>query len=85
MEPSQEEPLLTAWRDVKRDEVSYRFGLNTADYDLIASDLHRLQVIDGRRYVTAQSGGSLSSASRYDIIGLTPLGIAFLRACQRPR
>lgn len=84
-QPSDLDPQIIGWRDVKADEVSYRFGLNTADYQIHASDLHRLQVIDGRRYVQAVYGrGSLSSASTYDVIGLTPLGAAFIRACRPP-
>lgn len=43
-EPSAEEPTISTWRDVEADEVSYRFGLNGADYQIVASDLHRLQV-----------------------------------------
>lgn len=84
-QPSEIDPHLTAWRDVNRDEVSYRFGLNTADYQIVASDLHRLQVIDGRRQVqTVYGGATLSSASTYEVIGLTPLGVAFLRPCLPP-
>lgn len=84
-EPSAEEPTISTWRDVEADEVSYRFGLNGADYQIVASDLHRLQVIDGRRQTqTVYGGKSLSSASTYGVIGLTPLGVAFIRACRRP-
>jgi hypothetical protein len=83
-QPSELEPSIPTWRDVNWEEVSFRFGLNRADYQIIASDLHRLQVIDGRRSVQPVYGGpSLSSASTYEVIGLTPLGVAFIRACQR--
>lgn len=51
-----------------------------------SEDVHRLQVIDGRRETqTVYGGKSLSSASTYGVIGLTPLGLAFIRACRRPR
>lgn len=83
-EPSAVEPTIASWRDVEAEEVSHRFGLNSADYRIIASDLHRLQVIDGRRETqTVYGGKSLSSASTYVVIGLTPLGVAFIRACRR--
>jgi hypothetical protein len=83
--PSAQEPLITGWRDVDWEKVSYRFGLTRTDYQIIASDLHRLQVIDGRRSVQPVYGGpSLSSASTYEVIGLTPLGVAFIRACRQP-
>src|SRR5258705_4783085 len=73
-EPSLEEPTISAWRDVAADEVSHHFGLNNADYRILASDLHRLQVIDGRRETqTVYGGKGLSSASTYEVVGLTPL------------
>ena len=85
-QPSTEEPSIPVWRDVSADEMTYRFDLNPADYQIVASDLHRLQVIDGRRETRAVYGGpSLSSASTYDVIGLTPLGVAFLQSCRIPK
>jgi len=85
-QPSEMEPSISHWRDVGWDEVSHRFGLDPPTYRLIASDLHRLQVIDGRRHVQAVYGSSsLSSASTYEVIGLTPLGINFINACRKPK
>lgn len=46
-QPSNIEPSIDVWRDVQWDEVSYRFGIDRPMYTLLASDLHRLQVIDG--------------------------------------
>jgi CO dehydrogenase/acetyl-CoA synthase gamma subunit (corrinoid Fe-S protein) len=84
-QPSDIEPSISVWRDVEWGEVSYRFGLDAPTYRLIASDLHRLQVIDGRRDVRITYGGSgRSSASTYEVIGLTPLGINFIQACRKP-
>lgn len=99
--PLQARILDWIWNNVGdhvRDELIIKeFGLTPEDYDLLASDLHRLQLIDGRRQVTEPyEAGALvdeninyasgvprwTTASNYFIIGLTPLGVEFLRACR---
>lgn len=84
--------------DITSDEICMGFGLESDEYTLLASDLHRLQLIDGRRVIHAPEkkqflGGSAkphritgqSSSSLYYTISLTVLGSAFIAACTQPR
>ena len=96
--PSVTDPGVETWDSVAAANVFHRFGLNTADYEIIATDLHRLQLIDGRRAVSvspnmgAGMSGSLygssvarqTTAASYEEIGLTPLGVAFIKCCRVP-
>lgn len=86
---------LPSYSEASRDDIIKTFHLSGEDYILFASDLHRLQVIDGRRSVypppetkTTVSDimaiGQVTSASHYRTIELTPLGIAFIKACRCP-
>lgn len=72
------------WGDVLHTQVEKQFGLTFQDYNLLMADLHRLQLIDGRRHVESAYGGTWTSASVYSTIGLTTLGIAFVEACKFP-
>jgi hypothetical protein len=53
-------------------------------YNVLASDLHRLQVIDGDRWGGGELGGGPSGPTAYDFVHITPLGRAFVRACTPP-
>jgi Abortive infection alpha len=78
--------------NISRESIIEQFAISGEDYVLFASDLHRLQVIDGRRNVNFvnqegyfdTAGLVQASESHYWTIGLTPLGIAFINACQQP-
>lgn len=84
--------------DVAGPLVCQQFNLTAEDYALFASDLHRLQLVDGRRTVPSVPmmghgmSGSLhgstpagwTSTSHYAVIALTPLGIGFIQACRPP-
>ena len=67
------------WRDIQMSEIIGRFGLHIDTYSVLASDLHRLQVIDGRRHIYTKT---MASQSYYALVNLTPLGVAFVRSCQ---
>ena len=43
------EPGKEVWIRVERDDLMSRFDLSQEKYTLLASDLHRLQLIDVRR------------------------------------
>lgn len=68
-------------RDVSQQDVEQHFQITDGTYGTIAADLHRLQLIDGRRYVTTRSRGSESSASYYTTMSLTDLGTSVIIAC----
>ena len=71
---------------VHADAIIDRFGLTKKRYNVLASDLHRLQVIDGQRFESgAVGGGGSTSATNYAAITITPLGRAFVRACTPPK
>lgn len=81
------------WPSVQRDEVMEHFALTRQDYTLLASDLHRLQLIDGRRHVNFTdatgmfntAGGGWTTESLYGTIGLTALAVHFVQACCPPQ
>jgi len=66
-------------------DIIARFELTKQAYSVLASDLHRLQVIDGDRWSGGELGGGPSGPTSYDSIHITPLGRAFVRACARPK
>jgi abortive infection alpha-like protein len=79
--PNGIEQGISDWRAVNVSEFIYRFGLNEADWDLLGSDLNRLQLIEGRD-VAFDTAWTPPHQQR--IVGLTPLAIGFLRACRPP-
>jgi hypothetical protein len=75
----------TVWPEVQQNQIEQQFHLTDHAYTLLAADLHRLQLIDGRRHVATKYGsGGFTSASVYSTIGLTTLGMAFVAACKVP-
>jgi hypothetical protein len=84
--------------DVPNEWICSECGIGPDDYKLLASDLHRLQLIDGRRTVhstphlgagmsgslTGSTVVGLTSESHYAAIGLTPFGKGFVLACRAP-
>jgi hypothetical protein len=86
----QVKPRVPDWTDVHREELQPHFGLSDGDYALFMSDLHRLQLIDGRRRVMTlgeeKAGPRVlqTTESQYHTIALTPLGINFVQACRPP-
>jgi hypothetical protein len=85
------------WSDYEsRDDVTGEFGLSRTDYDLLISDLARLQLVEGRRnlsYHTLRNmdqlaklvAGRWDSRHKYDSVGLTTLGYHFIQACSPPK
>jgi hypothetical protein len=76
--------------DINMHEILHEFQMTDEDYELLVADLHRLQLIDGRRIVEFRMRDenderpSYTSASEYGTIGLTSLGKRFIRACTVP-
>ena len=69
--------------ETTQEAIQEKFGLTADIYNLLAADLHRLQVIDGGRYVQTRMGGSMASMTTYKRISLTSLGLGFVAACRR--
>jgi hypothetical protein len=66
---------------VARTWVENEFGLSVEDYQLLMSDLSRLQLIDGK---DADADNSLNIDMRFKIVGMTTLAVAFIAACRPP-
>jgi hypothetical protein len=78
------------WPAVSSGDIRRTFNLPEDDYNFIASDLHRLQLIDGRRGIENfsdyedRSQPIVTTESTYETIRLTPYGRRFIRACNPP-
>ncbi len=70
------------WKYVERSDLMSRFDLNQKEYTLLASDLHRLQVIDVRRLSWEEVGKPTDAL--YGTIRQTVIGLGLLRACNPP-
>jgi hypothetical protein len=76
--------------DVNMHQILHKFAFSDEDYHLLVADLHRLQLIDGRRIIENglvdedDDTPRYTSESRYETIGLTSLGKRFIRACTVP-
>jgi hypothetical protein len=89
---SQQEaaPNEVYWTEVERHHIQSEFDLSSSDYALLMSDLHRLQIIDGKRRVEFKDmsgifntdSGTWTTQSMYGTITLTALGIHFVQACR---
>jgi hypothetical protein len=91
--------LFDTWPDCERKDIEGTFNLSPAEYALLITDLERLQVIEPRREITAKDiEGTVdaeemfrlivaywNTRERYDTIGLTSLGIQFIKACTPPK
>jgi hypothetical protein len=85
------------WADVDRKAIEQTFSLHPAEYALLVADLDRLQLIEGRRKLNIQDDtidmnevvtmvvDRWNSRVKYEEVGFTALGLAFLRACSRPK
>jgi len=72
-------------REAKRADLMKRSGLSEADYTVIAQDLDRLMLVEGVRSVGLRDEDDDIDPSRYHVIHLTDLGLAFILACTPPR
>ncbi len=74
----------TGYQPTPAQTIIEKFGISKQQYNVLASDLHRLQVIDGDRWAGGAVGPSPSGPTSYLSIHITPLGRAFVRACRPP-
>lgn len=74
----------TGYQPTQAEAIIEKLGVRKHEYNVLASDLHRLQVIDGDRWGGGAVGPSPSGPTSYQSIHITPLGRAFVRACRPP-
>jgi hypothetical protein len=72
------------FKPVKMDDALRTLEINSASYRLLATDLHRMRLIDAEQAVLVVNE-SRTSHMYYGTVLLTPLGIAFITACSTPR
>jgi hypothetical protein len=84
------------WPEVSRRDIERRFHLSPQDFALLFTDMHRLQLIEGREELPRMSLDRdnvetivntlinlAGSRVMYDLVSLTALGIAFVAACSK--
>ena len=69
--------------EAKKETVIKEFQLTERQFEVIASNLHRIGVVEaGHYYVQTRSGGSSTSTRFYSSLRLTPVGDSFVRSCK---
>ncbi|MBI3049124.1 MAG: DUF4393 domain-containing protein [Acidobacteria bacterium] len=84
-EPVADEYEWRGYQPTPAETIIDRFSLPKRQYNVLASDLHRLQVIDGDRWGGGSVDAGPSGPTSYESIHITPLGRAFVRACTPPK
>jgi hypothetical protein len=72
--------------DTTRWQIQERFALDNKDYNILIGDLQRLQVIEPPPNMLGDESSQTTwtSPTLYLKVRFTPLGIAFIAACQPP-
>ena len=84
-EPVADEYEWRGYQPTPAQHIMETFSLTKQLYNVLASDLHRLQVIDGDRWGGGYVDSGPSGPTSYQSIHITPLGRAFIRACTPPK